>query len=139
MRIVQPHTINAYDDEKVAIAAFQAFLKISEKWQLKQEQQRILLGHIPKSTYHLWKNHIENSHEFKLPKDTLERISYLLGIYKNLHTLLPNSESANQWIHKPNTATLFNGQTALDKMLAGNVLDLADVRRFLDSERGAYY
>ncbi|HQZ88259.1 MAG TPA: MbcA/ParS/Xre antitoxin family protein, partial [Gammaproteobacteria bacterium] len=44
--------------------------------------------------------------------------------------------AANEWIKKPNSAPLFNGRSALDKMLAGKVIDLADVRRYLDAERG---
>jgi hypothetical protein len=30
----------------------------------------------------------------------------------------------------------FGGKSALDRMLAGRVVDLADVRRYLDAERG---
>lgn len=136
MNKVQHHEHNSFEQGKVGRAAFQAFLNIANKWNLKQDQQRILLGDIPRSTYHTWKNHIEKSLDLKLPKDTLERISYILGIYKNIHILLSSEESANDWIHKPNTAILFNGKTALDKMLAGNVIDLADVRRYLDAQRG---
>lgn len=136
MSSVQHHGTINFDDGKVGRVAFQAFLHIAVKWKLKQEQQRILLGGISKSTYHVWKNTIEESHDVKLPKDTLERISYVLGIYKSLHILLSNEDNANNWIHKPNTAPLFNNKTALDKMLAGNVVDLADIRRFLDAQRG---
>ena len=66
----------------------------------------------------------------------LERISYLLGIYKALHILLPTEHAANAWLKKPNTAPLFAGQTALKKMLRGSIVDLADVRRYLDAQRG---
>ncbi len=72
----------------------------------------------------------------KLSRDTLERISYLLGIYKNLNILLPSQRAADEWIRKPNMAPLFNGQSAIDRMLAGNLVDLADVRRYLDAQRG---
>ncbi len=133
---VQYHEKCIFDDGKVGKAAFQAFLNIADKWKLKQEQQRILLGGISKSTYHVWKNTIEKSLDVKLPKDTLERLSYILGIYKNLHILLSNQDNAHHWIHKSNAAPLFNGKTALDRMLAGNVIDLADIRRFLDAQRG---
>lgn len=123
-------------DAKVGRAAFQAFLNICNKWDLTRAQQLILLGDVPTSTYHLWKGNVEKEQEFKLTKDTLERISYLLGIYKALHILLPNADAANNWIKRPNRAPLFNSKSALDKMLAGNVVDLADVRRYLDAERG---
>lgn len=122
---------------RIGRAAFMAFLNISQKWGLTVSQQKILLGSIPSSTYHKWKHQVEISKDFVLSKDILERISYILGIYKALHILLPNSQSADQWIHQKNSAPLFNESTALDKMLAGNVMDLGDVRRFLDAQRGA--
>ena len=59
-----------------------------------------------------------------------------MGIYKALHILLPSELAANDWIHKPNDAPLFNGKSALEKMLQGRVVDLVDVRRYLDAERG---
>lgn len=136
MNPLQPHASKTLPEGKIGRAAFQAFINISEQWQLKREQQTKLLGEISNSTYHDWKKKVEEKKDLKLHKDTLERISYILGIYKALNILLPSKEAANLWVHKNNAAPLFNDQTALDKMLAGNVVDLADVRRYLDSERG---
>src|SRR5262245_44435563 len=111
--------------------ALKAFFKITEKWGLTSEEEIILLG-IPKSTYYVWKEKKNGS----LSKDTLERISYILGIYKALRILLPAENAANQWIKKNNDAPLFGGKSALDKLLKGHVIDLADVRRYLDAQRG---
>lgn len=111
--------------------ALKAFFGITHKWALSGEQERILLG-VPKATLYRWKSLLDGS----LTQDTLERISYILGIYKALRILLPDENSANQWIHKPNTAPLFGGQSALAKLMKGHVIDLADVRRYLDAERG---
>ena len=73
----------------------------------------------------------------RLPHDTLERISYLMGVHKALRILFSNQpERAYEWVHKANTAAPFNGQSALSYMLAGQVVDLADVRRYLDGVRG---
>jgi len=60
----------------------------------------------------------------------------VFGIYKALQELLPNPTRADAWIKRPNTAPLFNGESALSRMLSGNVADLYVVRRYLDSERG---
>jgi uncharacterized protein (DUF2384 family) len=111
--------------------ALKAFFGIAHKWRLSTEQESILLG-IPLSTLYRWKSKQDGS----LNSDTLERISYVLGIYKALRILLPNEETANKWLHKPNSAFLFGGKSALDKLLKGHVIDLADVRRYLDAERG---
>ena len=122
-----------HDPQKVKknSVALKAFFGITQKWGLTSEQERILLG-IPKATLYRWKLYLNGS----LSHDTLERISYILGIYKNLRILLPSEHTANQWVHKSNTAPLFGGHSAIEKMLKGQVIDLADVRRYLDAERG---
>lgn len=119
------------DDVKKSAVALKAFFGITQKWNLTSEQERILLG-VPKATFYRWKHNLDGS----LTPDTLERISYILGIYKSLRILLPSERAANEWVHKPNSAPLFNGKTALDKLVVGRVIDLADVRRYLDAERG---
>lgn len=53
-----------------------------------------------------------------MSRDALERLSYLFGIYKALQILLPKPESADAWVHRPNKATPFQGQSALDRMLS---------------------
>jgi hypothetical protein len=65
-------------------------------------------------------------------------LSYLLGIYKALQVLLPATAAADAWIKKPNDAPLFAGQSALARMLGGNVADLIAVRQYLDARRGGW-
>lgn len=122
-----------FDPHRVASAALQAFFSLSGSWKLSAREERSLLGAPPESTFFKWK--AEKS-AARLSRDTLERISYLLGIYKALNILLPSARSADEWLRKPNTAPLFNGQSALERMLAGSLIDLADVRRYLDAQRG---
>ena len=121
----------AHSVAKKNSVALKAFFCITQKWKLSAEQERVLLG-IPKATFYRWKQQLDGS----LTRDTLERISYILGIYKALRILLVNETAANQWIHQPNTAFLFGGKSALEKLMQGRVIDLADVRRYLDAERG---
>lgn len=121
------------DPKRTASAALQVFFNLSEKWGLQAKEERVLLGDPAESTFYAWKAERAAS---KLSRDTLERISYLMGIYKALNILLPNEQSANEWLKKPNEAPMFSGDTALNRMLAGNVSDLADVRRYLDAWRG---
>ena len=68
----------------------------------------------------------------------LERVSYILGIYKALNILLPNEQAADAWVRCPNTAPLFGGKSALDRMLLGKVSDLYVVRQYLDAQRGGW-
>lgn len=122
-------------DPKTASApALKAFFRIADRWGLDVEQQMILLGASARSTFFKWKKD-EDGH---LSPDTLERISYLLGIFKALHILLPNEDAADAWIKKPNTASIFGGKSALSRMLSGRVSDLYVVRQYLDAQRGGW-
>ncbi|HET7360288.1 MAG TPA: MbcA/ParS/Xre antitoxin family protein [Rhodanobacteraceae bacterium] len=112
--------------------ALRAFFRIAEEWNLRVAEQRKLLGDPPESTFFKWKRQRDGA----IGRDTLERISYLLGIWKNLQILFPDAERANAWVRRPNEALPFGGITALERMLSGNVADLYEVRRYLDAQRG---
>ena len=113
-------------------AGLRAFAKIAELWHLSVPEQMALLGITSRSTYFKWR---KEPHP-RLPPDTLERLSYLLGIYKALQLLLPDSGAADEWVRRPNDAPLFGGRSALDRMLSGHVVDLYVVRQYLDAQRG---
>ena len=91
-----------------------------------------LLGIASRSTFFKWRR----ERNPRLPRDTLERLSYLLGIYKSLQILLPDARAADEWVRKPNSAPPFGGRPALERMLSGQVADLYVVRQYLDAERG---
>ncbi|MDE0152313.1 MAG: MbcA/ParS/Xre antitoxin family protein [Gammaproteobacteria bacterium] len=112
-----------------------AIFNIFSDWNLKGAQQMVLLGLSNEKTLYNWKNQPEKA---KLTRDLLERASYILGIYKSLQILLPDRTLADQWLSTPNDNPLFNGTTPLDRLLAGQVVDLATVRNFLDAERGGW-
>jgi hypothetical protein len=109
-----------------------AFANIAEAWGLTVADQLKLLGIASRSTFFKWRR----EREPRLPRDTLERLSYLLGIYKSLQILLPDERAADEWIRKPNNAPLFGGRSALERMMTGQVADLYVVRQYLDAERG---
>lgn len=110
-----------------------AIFAIFSEWHLTGAQQMTLLGLSNEKTLYNWKNRPEKA---KLTRDVLERTSYILGIYKSLQILLPDQAQADQWLATPNDNPLFNGTAPLDRLLAGQVVDLAVVRHFLDAERG---
>ena len=125
-------TTAGFDSEALGGTALTAFFNITAGWGLSADEERVLLGSPPRSTFFKWKS----DRAARLSSDTLERISYVMGIYKALRILLPTPDSADAWIKKPNKAYGFAGKSALERMLAGRVVDLADVRRYLDAERG---
>ena len=114
--------------------ALRAFFRIADLWDLSVAEQMTLLGVSARSTYFKWKK----AQDGALSRDTLERISYTLGIYKALQILLPDEDAADRWVRKPNRARTFGGKSALDRMLSGQVADLFVVRQYLDAERGGW-
>jgi len=127
-------SIQADTDRKALSGpALRTFFNIADAWHLTPDEQRTLLG-AERSTYYKWKRERDGL----LSKDTLERISYILGIYKALHILLPKAEAADTWIRRPNNAPLLGGKSALDRMLSGRVSDLYVVRQYLDAQRGGW-
>ena len=115
-------------------AAFRAFLRLAELWQLTTEEQLVLLGAPARSTYFKWKK----EGAAHLSADTLERLSYLLGIYKALQILFGDPVRADAWIRRPNAASPFGGRSALERMLGGQVADLYVVRQYLDAQLGGW-
>jgi len=105
-------------------------LRVAEAWGLSGQEQMAVLGLDRRSTLQSWKR----GGVAAISKDALERISYVLGIYKGLKVLLP--ASADDWVRKPNDAPLFGGAPALARMVSGNVSDLFLVRQYVDAQRG---
>ncbi len=111
-------------------AAKRAFFRIIEAWGVSDAEARVLLGAPSRSTFYNYKR----AEGGPLSADTIERLSYVLGIYKALQLLFPNPQQADAWMRKPNQN--FGGRSALQHALGGKVVDLALVRRTLDAARG---
>ncbi len=126
-------SVHAPTLEDMSAAGLRAFIRIAAAWGLSVDEQLRLLGDPPRSTFFAWRKVPEKA---KLSRDTLERLSNILGIYQALQILLPQPQAADAWVRQPNTAPPFGGKPALERMLAGNVSDLNLVRRYLDAARG---
>lgn len=131
---IAENTTFKFSDDELAGPGLKAFFSITEKWGLNDQQKISLLGNPSRSTFYKWKGQEVKS----LTKDQLERISYIVGIHKALRILFSNTESCYRWVTKTNTAPLFGGKSALDRMLSGNVSDLFVVRQYLDAQRGGW-
>jgi len=127
-------TTTPVNSKDVSPAALRTAIRILTAWGLSNKEQMTLLGSPPKSTFYRWKQ----GEGVVLSQDTLERLSYIFGIYAALQVLLPRPEAADAWIRKPNAAPLFGGDSALARMLSGQVADLYLVRQYLDAQRGGW-
>jgi hypothetical protein len=115
----------------MAQAGLKAFARMAEAWGLSADQQRQILGSLPKTTYYgLLKGAVHS-----VSRDTLERLSLLMGIWANLEILIPHPEAAVQWMRRPHPAHTFAGLSPLDWMLRGTVSSLVDIRRHLEAWR----
>lgn len=112
--------------------ALRSFFRLADHWQLRIAEQRRLLGDPAESTFFKWKRDQDGNPG----RDVIERISYLLGIWKALQILFPEPAQADAWLRRPNQSPLFGGHSALERMLSGNVGDLYVVRQYLDAQRG---
>lgn len=126
----EPRPLEAFDPAEVDRVALKAFFALADEWQLSRDEAIALLGAPSERTFYRWRSGNVSS----LPRDTLERISVMMGIYKAAHILLPDAERANAYVRRPNSA--FANESALDVMLKGNVENLYQVRRHLDAWRG---
>ena len=114
-----------------AAAMFRAALNLVAKWDLTDDQVSTLLD-VPVRTFRRWKA----GRPGRLDRDGKARLSNLLGIHKALRIVFREPDRGYRWIRAPNEA--FGGASALEVMLRGELTDLMRVRRYLDSERGAW-
>lgn len=129
-RSKSPSHTKTPDRRELTGPALRTFFRIADAWGLKEAEQMKLLGLDNRSTFQTWKRGSVSA----IPKDALERISYVMGIYKGLQMLLPRT--ADEWVRKPNEAPLFAGRPAIERMASGNVADLYVVRQYIDAQRG---
>ena len=118
--------------ERLSQSAIDGFFAIMDKWKIPIERAGELLGDTPRSTVYKLK-----SAAGTLRQDELTRISYLVGIYKVLHILLP-VDLADRWVTQPNDNLLFRGQAPVDYMVRSGIPGLLQVRSLLDAERGGH-
>ena len=118
--------------ERLSPAALKAFFNMMERWNVRDEDARALLGGVTNGPYYEMK---KQPAERVLDTDKLLRISYLVGIFKALN-ILHGRALADEWMQLPNTNRIFGGSTPLAYVLRGGVTAMQTVRRLLDSRRG---
>lgn len=116
---------------RLSPAALRAFFNIMERWEIRDEDARQLLGGISNGKYYQLKQDTDHV----LDQDRLQRISYLIGIFKALN-ILYGTRLADSWIQLANSNPLFTGRTPLTYMLQGGTPAMEVVRRLLDARRG---
>jgi len=117
--------------ERLSRSALVGFFRLADRWNLRDDDARALLGGVSSSAYYEWKKRPERV----LDVDRITRISYLVGIYKALHVLYGDA-LADEWVKLPNANLVFGGRSPLAYMTGGGMLAMQTVRRLLDARRG---
>lgn len=112
-------------------ALFRAALQLFARWGLTDSEAATLLD-MPVRSYRRWKAEGPG----RLSRDARARLSNLMGIHKALRIVFAEPQRGYAWIKAPNAA--FDGRSALEVMLGGELTDIMRVRRYLDAERGAW-
>lgn len=118
------------DEEAAALA--RTTVNLFRAWQLSDNEARTLLGDMAQRTWARWKE----GNIGRIDRDLRARMAILMGIHKGLRYLFSDPARGYGWIRKPNAT--FNGKSALDIMMRGEITDLIDLRSYLDAERGAW-
>lgn len=109
----------------------QAFVSLTERWQIAKAAWPILLGRSP-STIRTWLRVSKGgiNREVPLAEDVQERISHLVSIYDGLHRLFGDVPYSDSWIQTPNHA--FGDQTPLERLLRGDLASMGEVRSYVE-------
>lgn len=117
--------------ERLSPSAVRAFFNIVQRWAIRDEDARVLLGGISNGPYYEMKKNPDRV----LETDRLLRVSYLIGIFKALN-ILYSKKLADAWVRLPNSNRIFGGQSPLAYMMKGGLPAMQTVRRLLDARRG---
>jgi len=124
---------------RLSAPALRTFLEIADRWGLREEERRLILGLPSRSTYHNWARTARMNGDITLDVDTLIRLSAVLGIYQALRILHPSEEEGVAWLRRPHAAPVFGGRPPMALLTSGTQDGLLSVRRFLDGARGGVY
>lgn len=94
-------------------------------WGATGEEARQLLGLAPDTTL----NELDPE---RPEQEQMVRISYVLGIYRGLHTCW-SDEQSDRWVGLPNGDAMFGGLRPLTWMAEGGIDALQKVRSLLDA------
>jgi Antitoxin Xre/MbcA/ParS C-terminal toxin-binding domain len=125
-----PDLYNRAERERLSAPGLKAFFNIMERWKVRDEDARALLGGVTHGPFYEMKRNPDRV----LEPDRLTRISYLIGIFKALN-ILHGRALADEWVHLPNSHPVFGGARPLKVMIGGGLPAMQLVRRLLDARR----
>jgi hypothetical protein len=98
--------------------AFSAFQQVCKAWGLSELQQLQLIGRTAEAP------------SGPLSLDEVERVSYVLGIFRMLQKVADNGQG--DWLNQTRFEPIFAGRSAIDLMCLGDTRGLRQVSRHLE-------
>ncbi|MCG8314726.1 MAG: hypothetical protein MI976_16075 [Pseudomonadales bacterium] len=124
-------------DHEINKVALKLFLFVTDEWGLTDDQRCILSG-LSDSVFARLNQAFQDGETIEISTETLERLSLIASIYKELQELFADESQLKDWIHKSNSR--FNGMSAINWMLEGDKIRLADVLLYLKGQKtGPYF
>lgn len=93
-----------------------------EKWALSDEEVCQLLGGIPLSSWHEWKEMAKGKQQFELNQDVIDRLVLLLKIHESIAMSAP-SGAIYDFFKRPINHPTFEGKSAKESLLLDNSMD----------------
>lgn len=121
--------------KRLSRSAIKGFVRIMDKWGIKDSDARKLLGGVSTCSFYALK---KDGAARALDQDTLTRISLLVGIFKALN-ILYSTTLADAWVTLPNRNWMFQGESPLTYMIHRGQPGMLHVRQLLDSRRGGQF
>jgi hypothetical protein len=118
--------------KRLSPAGIKAFLRIMDRWGIKDQDARDLFGGVSSGSFYGLK---KEPRRRVLDQDTLTRISLLIGMFKALN-ILYSRRLADAWMTLPNSNPMFRGSTPLAYILRLGQPGMVEVRQMLDARRG---
>ena len=120
------------DRDRLSPSAVKGFLNIMATWRVRDADAMRLLGGVSNGRFYAMKKAPDAA---VLDQDELQRVSFLVGIFKALNILF-GDELADSWVQLPNQNRVFGGATPLAYLIRGGLPAFQTVRRLLDARRG---
>lgn len=119
-------------EQHVSGPALAAFLRVSAAWKLDEAQERMLLAQPSVERLRQWKEQRAGA----LSLDQVERISYVLRIFRMLQTLVQSGTVGQDWLLAPRQEPIYGGRRPIDLMCLEDIRGLRQVSRFLQELTG---
>jgi hypothetical protein len=131
---IPPDLHNPIVQARFTPAALRAMTHLADAWNLSDTDVCTLLGGLSADAWNTVRTAGPETNPEPLTADQLTRVSHLLRIYRNLHSIY-DSPLADAWVNRRNTNAFYDGGTPLAAMVDGGAPALIRTCALLDSVR----